>query len=93
MSNLSTDQSAPKAAPRLPPQDWDVLVAAALDGADRAEAAARESGSSRLAAASIRHLRWVARQVAASGTPNALADAPTDAAPAGLRFADRTEVA
>lgn len=87
MNNLSTDNATPKTPPKLPPQDWDVVVAAALDSADRAETAARENGSSRLASASIRHLRWVIRQVAAAGTPNALADAPTDTAPAELRFA------
>jgi hypothetical protein len=71
-----TEPTPPKAAPKLAAQDWDVLVAAALDSADRAEQDARAAGSPRLAAASIRHLRHLAHQLAAAGTPNALASPP-----------------
>jgi len=71
-----TEPTPPRAAPKLAAQDWDVIVAAAMDSADRIEQDARAAGAPRLAAASIRHLRHLARQLAAAGTPNALASPP-----------------
>lgn len=71
----------------LTAQDVDTIVAALLDTADRDETEAREQGRPRLAASSIRQLRHYARTLADFGTPNALADAPTEQAPAELRFA------
>ncbi len=61
--------------------DVDTAVAVLLDTADRDEAEAASAGRPRQAVAGVRHLRYLARQLAPLGTGEAF-EQPSPAAPA-----------